>query len=178
MLTGATPIVATVLDVDRLHPALADPRGQPAQGAAQVEQRPQPSHQLGGQAGNVHGITDDARQQGLTHRAADLHRDPFLRLGGGCREVRCQDDAVRFAERRIGGERLLGEYVEGGTGNAPGGHRFQQCRFIDDAAPRGIHQHRGFLHLPETAPVEQVPGFVGRRQMQRYRVGAGQQIVQ
>ena len=76
------------------------------------------------------------------------------------------------------GRRLLGEHVEGGAGDLAGIERRAQGRFVDQPAARAIDDAHALLHRRERLGVDDVPGLVGERRVQRDEIGAPEQLVE
>ena len=83
-----------------------------------------------------------------------------------------------MAEQRILLRRLLGEHVEGRAGDLAGIERRAQRRLVDQAAARAIDDAHALLHLGERRGVDDVPGLVGQRRVQRDEIGAPEQLVE
>ena len=76
------------------------------------------------------------------------------------------------------GKRLGAEHVDRRTAERAALQRCRQRHLIDDAAARGVDQHRALLHRRDAARVEQVARRVDQRHMQADHIGAGDHFVE
>ena len=87
-------------------------------------------------------------------------------------------DEVRQCKQRIFAGRLDFEYVRG-RGRQPAGLKGRaKRRLIDDAAPRGVDQARGWLHSRQLRSSDQVAIRVDQRHVHGDEVGLFEQFGQ
>ncbi len=80
-------------------------------------------------------------------------------------------------EQDIGPGRLLGEDIEGSTGNLPGFDRRLEIGFDDQLAPRTVDQANAAPGPGQRLRVDHPPGPVGQRRVERDEVRPRQQFV-
>ena len=97
-------------------------------------------HHFRRQAWNVDGTASGQTQEHITNLFGHIDGHVFLRFFGRSPQVRSQNQPLfDLAQRRIGGQGLLGINVKGRAGNHPRCDGLSQRRLIDDAAPGAVH---------------------------------------
>ena len=171
-------LLAAVGDFDRFHLTVGERERQPAQPPRQIEQRREPPEQITAHAGHVDRKRQIAGNERLADGGADLHRDAFLRLGGGRGEMRGQDHAVQRAQWGIGCEGLDGEHIDRRPPDPFLLDGVGECEFIDQLTARGVDQHRGRFHQLQAIGIDEMMRLVRQRDVQRDHVRRAQQLVE
>ena len=95
----------------------------------------------------------------------DYQSGPVLRLLGGSREMRGDDDVVELEQRsRV---RLAREHVERRGGHAAGPQRLEQRVFVDELAARGVDDADSLFRTGQCGVVHDGSRLVRERQMKR-----------
>jgi len=92
--------------------------------------------------------------------------------------MRREQNPFGAPERRLGGQRLRLEHVEGGPRELACLYRRHQRVIVDEAAARGVHQDSSRLHHAEPLAVHETVRLVGEGHVQRHDVGGGEQLLE
>ena len=164
-------------DLDLEDPALGELTRERAELLGELDERLQLRRFFGRDRREVHRIRDRAGQEIIRHLLGDLQCHVLLRFRGGGAEMRGADH-VGMTEQHVLGGRLLDEHVEGGARDVLGIQRVDQRLFVDQAAAGAVDDAHALLHFCESPGIDDVPGLLGQRRVQRDEVGALQQFVE
>ena len=164
-------------DLDLLDRILGDLADEGAEHLGELDERLQPRRFLRGDRRHVDGVGDRALDQIVRHLLGDLQRDVFLRLGGRGAEMR---RATTFSMPNSGFS------VAGSTSNtsmpAPAtlplfSAAIRSASTISPPRAQLMMRTPSFI-LAIACGVDDVPGLVGQRRVQRDEVGAGEKLVE
>ena len=161
---------AQELDVDRVNGRAWSQRGRnPAQAAAQPEERADRLHVLGSDRGHVHRTRHRRPGERGDRLLGRLIARPIGCLGRRGPEMR-RDDDVGVAEQRMIGDRFGAEHVERRPGDLARIERGLQVCVDDQRAAGDVENPHAVLHLRERGRVQPALGLLVLRQMQRDEV--------
>ena len=147
--------------LDLVHGALGEALCEGRQALAKRHER---GDRLGQRRAEVDGVGDDAAGQRSMDLLGGVGAGSVLGFGGGCAEVRGDDDVVAL-EQRVLGRRLLGEDVERRAGDLARLQPALQGLEIDQGAAGAVDDANAVFHLPDRLgvdPVRSVSGVFGR----------------
>src|SRR4051794_20455720 len=148
-------------DDDPPRPSAGELDGQPPELRRQGNERAEHVERRLVDNRDVDGIRDETAVERSHDLLRDDHPGPVLRLVRGGSEVRRQDDAVELEQRTV--VRLLGEDVESGACQLPGGQRLRQRLFVDERAAGSVYEPRPVLHLRDRRAIDHPARLVGER---------------
>ena len=125
---------------------------------------------------DVHRVRDDPAVERGDDLLGDDDARPVLRLVGGGRQVRGDDDLVELEQGP--GVRLGREHVERRARELPGPNRLDERLLVDERAARRVDEPRAVAHPRDRIAVDEAAGLVGEGRVERHDVRGAEQLVE
>src|SRR5829696_1633975 len=168
--------LAPVFDPERIIGAVRELVEQTSQRLAQAREL---GHELGAlphRYGGVYGVYRHGAPEGCRHLLGSRDACPVLGLRGARAEVGRHYHVGEREDRGVR-RRLLGEYIECGTGDGALLEGVVEGRLVDDAATGHVYEVRGRLHLRQGFFVHESYRLGGARNVYRDEIGPLEDLV-
>ena len=166
---------AVVSERDPLGATACDLHRQPPERGRERDVRAEQLHVLGADRGDVDRVRDELALEGGRDLLGDDHAGAVLRLLGGRRQVRRDDDVVELEQRpRV---RLGREDVERRSGDVAGAEGVQQRVLVHQLAAGGVDDAHARLHAREGACIDRALRLRREREVEGEEVGLGQGVL-